>query len=70
MAVGKIENIFAGKGVTRSVHISYNMDRIDKIVEYTKKKKKLLIFINLIFTKNRVIDDCYIKNISFRLLIL
>lgn len=48
MAVGKIEDIFATKGVTESVHTIDNMDGIDKTLEYMKLNKKGLIFTNLV----------------------
>jgi phosphopentomutase len=48
MAVGKIEDIFAGKGVTESVHTIDNMDGVDKTLEYMNQDKKGLIFTNLV----------------------
>lgn len=48
MAVGKIEDIFNGKGVTEAVHIKNNMDGVDKTLEYMKKEKSGLIFTNLV----------------------
>jgi phosphopentomutase len=48
MAVGKIEDIFATKGVTESVHTVDNMDGMDKTLEYMKLNKKGLIFTNLV----------------------
>lgn len=48
MAVGKIEDIFAGIGVTDAVHTKSNMDGVDKTLEYMKTDKKGLIFTNLV----------------------
>jgi phosphopentomutase len=48
VAVGKIEDIFAGKGVTEAVHTVDNMDGINKTLEYMKQHKKGLIFTNLV----------------------
>ena len=47
-AVGKIEDIFNGKGITQAVHIKNNMDGVDKTIEYMKENKKGLIFTNLV----------------------
>lgn len=48
MAVGKIEDIFAGTGITEAVHTKNNMDGIDKTLDYMKQDKKGLIFTNLV----------------------
>lgn len=48
MAVGKIEDIFAGEGITEAVHINNNMDGIDKTLEYMTSDKNGLIFTNLV----------------------
>ncbi|WP_425287114.1 phosphopentomutase [Proteiniborus ethanoligenes] len=48
MAVGKIEDIYSGQGITRSIHTSDNMDGIDKTIEFMKEHKKGLIFTNLV----------------------
>ncbi|MEA4826674.1 MAG: phosphopentomutase [Clostridium sp.] len=48
MAVGKIEDIFSGKGVTEAVHTKDNMDGVDKTLDYMKEDKKGLIFTNLV----------------------
>jgi phosphopentomutase len=48
MAVGKIEDIFNGKGVTEAVHIKNNMDGVDRTIGYMKENKKGLIFTNLV----------------------
>ncbi|HYE12793.1 MAG TPA: phosphopentomutase [Patescibacteria group bacterium] len=48
MAVGKIEDIFAGVGVTDAVHTKSNMDGVEKTLEYMKTDKKGLIFTNLV----------------------
>lgn len=48
IAVGKIEDIFEGKGVTEAVHTKDNMDGVDKTLEYMKTDKKGLIYTNLV----------------------
>lgn len=48
MAVGKIEDIFQGAGITEAVHTKDNMDGVDKTLEYMKEDKKGLIFTNLV----------------------
>lgn len=48
MSVGKIEDIFAGRGVTDAVHIVDNMDGVDKTIEYMKSNDSGIIFTNLV----------------------
>lgn len=48
MAVGKIEDIFSGKGITEAVHTKDNMDGVDQTLNYMKEDKKGLIFTNLV----------------------
>lgn len=48
MAVGKIEDIFNGKGITQSIHTKSNMDGIDKTIEFLKSDNKGIIFTNLV----------------------
>lgn len=48
MAVGKIEDIYNGKGITDAVHIKNNMDGVDKTLEYMRADKNGLIFTNLV----------------------
>jgi phosphopentomutase len=48
MAVGKIEDIFTGQGVTEAVHTKDNMDGVDQTLNYMKEDKKGLIFTNLV----------------------
>ena len=47
-AVGKIEDIFAGTGITEAVHTKDNMDGIDRTIEYMKNIESGLIFTNLV----------------------
>ena len=47
-AVGKIEDIYNGKGVTDAVHIKNNMDGVDKTLEYMDTIDNGLIFTNLV----------------------
>lgn len=47
-AVGKIEDIFNGKGITDSVHTKSNMDGVDKTIDAIKKEFEGLIFTNLV----------------------
>lgn len=47
-AVGKIEDIYNKKGVTKAVHTKNNMDGVDKTLEYMDSVKEGLIFTNLV----------------------
>lgn len=49
MAVGKIKDIFAGEGISRSVHTKGNMDGVDQTLNFMREKtNKGLIFTNLV----------------------
>jgi phosphopentomutase len=48
IGIGKIEDLFAGHGLTESIHTKNNSDGIDKLVEAIKKFEKGLLFINLV----------------------
>lgn len=48
IAVGKIYDIFAGKGITEFVYTKNNQDGMDKAKEYLKKDFNGLCFINLV----------------------
>lgn len=48
IGIGKIEDIFNGRGITHSTHTRDNMDGIDKTIEYIKKDSKGIIFTNLV----------------------
>lgn len=48
VAVGKIKDIFTGKGVTEAVSIKDNMDGVNKTIEMMKTHKKGFIFTNLV----------------------
>ncbi len=48
IAVGKIEDIFNGKGITKAVHTKSNMDGVDKTIEFLKEDSKGIIFTNLV----------------------
>ncbi|MFV1951741.1 MAG: phosphopentomutase [Nitrospinota bacterium] len=47
IGIGKIEDIFAGKGIAESIHTKENEDGINKTLYYLEKIDKGLIFINL-----------------------
>ncbi len=47
-AVGKIEDIFAGQGITTAVHTQDNMDGVDKTLEAMEQAGPGLIFTNLV----------------------
>ncbi len=47
-AVGKIEDIFAGQGITHSVHTHDNMDGVDQTLAATREAGPGLIFTNLV----------------------
>lgn len=48
IAVGKIKDIFAGKGITESVYTSGNEEGIERTLEYLDKEFEGLCFINLV----------------------
>ncbi len=48
LGVGKIYDIFAGRGLTDYVRSKSNMDGVDKTIEYLKQDNKGLIFTNLV----------------------
>lgn len=47
-AIGKINDIFAGRGITETVHTQNNMDGVDKTREFISRSEKGLIFTNLV----------------------
>jgi phosphopentomutase len=48
-AVGKIEDIFTGQGITDAVHTQDNMDGVDKTIEAMRNRRERgLIFTNLV----------------------
>ncbi|MGI6204376.1 MAG: phosphopentomutase [Anaerovoracaceae bacterium] len=47
-AVGKIHDIFNGKGITESIHTVSNMDGVDRTLEAMRKDFSGLIFTNLV----------------------
>ena len=48
IGVGKIEDIFAGVGITEAVHTKDNMDGVDRTIGYMKEDNRGLIFTNLV----------------------
>ena len=50
VAVGKIEYIFNGIGITRSLHTESNLDGLNKTLELAKEKFDGLVFVNLVDT--------------------
>ncbi|MFA5384949.1 MAG: phosphopentomutase [Eubacteriales bacterium] len=48
LAVGKIEDIFAGKGITKAVHTVSNMDGVDQTIKMMQGNERGLIFTNLV----------------------
>ena len=48
LGVGKINDIFAGRGLTETVHTENNMDGVDKTINFIKQDKKGLVFTNLV----------------------
>lgn len=48
IGVGKINDIFAGKGITKFVHTKDNADGIDKTIAYTIKDFTGICFVNLV----------------------
>ncbi|MBQ7264574.1 MAG: phosphopentomutase [Firmicutes bacterium] len=49
-AVGKIEDIFAGRSISSSIHTTNNKDGIEKTIDYIKTAPDGLIFTNLVDT--------------------
>jgi phosphopentomutase len=47
-AIGKIEDLFTGRGITRAVHTAGNTDGIEKNIEALKNAEEDLIFTNLV----------------------
>ena len=69
IAVGKIKDIFAGKGITESVYTSGNPEGIERTYEYLEKDFEGLCFINLVdydmlYGHRRDVDG-YAKALSF-----
>ena len=48
MSVGKIDDIFANKGITESNHIIDNMECVEAVFEFMEENKPGLIFANLV----------------------
>ena len=50
IAIGKIEDLFTGRGITKAIHTEGNEDGIDKTIEEIKKDTRGIIFTNLVDT--------------------
>lgn len=50
IAIGKIEDLFSGRSITRAIHTSGNADGIERTIEEIQKDTKGLIFTNLVDT--------------------
>lgn len=50
VAVGKIENIFNGQGITRSIHTSGNPEGLNVTLQLAKESFDGLVFVNLVDT--------------------
>lgn len=50
VAVGKIEYIFNGQGITRSIHTESNLDGLNKTIQIAKERFDGLVFVNLVDT--------------------
>lgn len=48
IAIGKIQDLFSGRGITRAIHTEGNEDGIQKTIEEIKKDSEGLIFTNLV----------------------
>lgn len=48
IGIGKIEDIFNGKGITQAIHTKNNMEGVDVTIEYMKQESQGLIFTNLV----------------------
>lgn len=47
-AIGKIEDLFSGRGITKAIHTNGNADGIEKTIEEIKNDTEGLIFTNLV----------------------
>lgn len=47
-AIGKIEDLFVGRGITRAIHTNGNKEGIEKTIEAIKNSEEDLIFTNLV----------------------
>lgn len=48
IAIGKIEDLFSGRGITKAVHTNGNADGINQTIDFIKQDTKGLIFTNLV----------------------
>jgi phosphopentomutase len=48
VGIGKIEDLFAGQGITKAIHITDNMDGVDHLINEMDNTNKGLIFTNLV----------------------
>lgn len=48
IAVGKIEDIFNGVGITHAIHTKDNMDGVDQTLRFMKEENQGIIFTNLV----------------------
>ena len=69
IAVGKIKDIFAGKGITESVYTGSNAEGIERTLEYLDKDFEGLCFVNLVdydmlYGHRRDVDG-YAKALSY-----
>ena len=52
-AVGKINDIFCGKGINKAVHIDDNMDGVDKTLMFMIEMGRWRIFTNIVEFETR-----------------
>lgn len=50
VAIGKIEDLFSGRGITKAIHTSGNADGIEQTINQIKEDSEGLIFTNLVDT--------------------
>ena len=48
LAIGKIEDLFSGRGINRAIHTNGNADGIEKTIDAIKKAEEDMIFTNLV----------------------
>ncbi len=48
LAIGKIEDLFSGRGISRAIHTNGNADGIEKTIEAIKNSNEDMIFTNLV----------------------
>lgn len=48
ISIGKIQDLFSGRGITKTIHTNGNADGIEKTIEEIKQKREGIIYTNLV----------------------